>query len=486
MWRPGRTIATGIFYTALVLGFNARAQETLIGEVASFWDIPLGVHALELNPLLFYGYACGTNGGPPSTPIAGWAGYAECPAEAETGFHEVQFRYDDEPEFLARAYNLQHLIQTYAGTKIFTINTIISALFDSDGFLVGLRAVTDDRVDDQERLRALGFRNFMMSRFDAYAWACQDLPAAGELPNGTVLIKERCTRATDTLDLAVETHFYRRPGQVGINPLTGQEVAGQFISSVRFEMMSLLPIEDRAGRLAALAANPPPLPEQELNRERAMNCPGCDLAGIDLKRQDLTGANLAGANLAGANLHGAILVNANLAGANLAGANLNRANLRGAQLPGAAMREVLLYAAILDGANMATADMTLAKAQEARMVLVNLEGARAAAVDFSRARLSSVRAGGANFGGSWFIEAQLIRGDFTGADFLEAVLQLAVLSNANLTNANFTRADLIQADLRGANLTRTDFTDARLTQALMANTNREDALLQNAFDAPPP
>ena len=42
-----------------------------------------------------------------------------------------------------------------------------------------------------------------------------------------------------------------------------------------------------------------------------------------------------------------------------------------------------------------------------------------------------------------------------------------------------------QADLRGANLTRTDFTDARLTQALMANTNREDAIMQNAFDAPP-
>ncbi len=482
----GRALGIALFYTGLLSAFNARSQEGLIGEFASFWDIPLGSHALELDPLLFTGYACGTNGGPPSTLIRGWADYALCAAEPSTGLHEVQFRHDDEPEYLARAFGLGHLVATYAGTKLFTFAAIVSALFDDDGFLVGLRAVTDARVDDEERLRSISFRNFMMARFDPFAWACEDLPRAeGETPMGARFLKERCTRSTETLALTVESHLYRKAGQVGINPRTNQPVSGQFESLVRFEMMLAQPIEGLAERLAASAANPRPPSEPELNRQRALNCPGCDLTGLNLKRQDLTGANLAGANLSGANLHGAILVQANLAGANLAGANLNRSNLRQAQMAGAILTDVLLYGAVMDRADLSGADISHAKAQEARLTLVNLDNARAVAVDFSRARLSSVTARSTNFGGTWFYDAQMSRGDFTGADFLQAILQNVVLTDANLTRANFNGADLIQADLRGANLTGTDFTNARLTQARMANTNRQDAIMQFAFDPPP-
>ena len=464
----------------------ASAQEELIGEYASFWDIELGTHALELNPALFADYACGTNGGPPSRLIGGWADYATCPAEEETGLHEVQFRYDDEPEYWARAWDLRHLIATYEGTKISTISVIISALFDADGFLVGLRAATDTRVDEQERLRSIAFGAFILARFGIDQWDCVDLPEIeGETPIGTRYQKERCTQVTDTLDLAVESHYYRKPGQFGLDPRNNAPTENLFESRVWFQMLLTEPIDDPEARLAEIAANPREPTEAERNRERAMDCAGCDLAGLDLKRQDLSGANLAGADLTGANLHGAILVGADLSGATLTEANLNRTNLRQVNFTEASMRDVLLYGAIMDGADLTNADMTGAKAQEVRLTSATLDGARIVAVNLSRARLLAVSALGTDFGGTWFFDAQMTRGDFTNANFLQAILQSAVLTRANLTDANFNTADLILADLRGADLTRTDFTNARLTQARLADTNREDAFMENAFDPPP-
>ncbi|MHA1560254.1 MAG: pentapeptide repeat-containing protein [Alphaproteobacteria bacterium] len=480
-----QAIKQTVLYTGLLLSFNAQAQEELLGDVASFWDIPLGVHALELDPTLFAEYACGTNGGPPSTLISGWAEYSQCPAEPETGLHEVQFRYDDEPEYWARANRAAPLILTFEGTKIFTVSVIISALFDEDGFLMGLRAVTDTRVSDEERLRSISLRNFIMPRYDIDAWVCEDLPRLeGETPFGTTYLKQRCVQATETLDLLTEARLYRKEGQYGINPGNNIAAAGLFESSVRFEMLLTTAIDDREERLADLAANPRQPNEAELNREIALDCPGCDLNGMNLKRQDLTGANLAGANLAGANLHGAILVGANLAGADLSGANLNRANLRQADLSGAILTDALLYAGVLDGADLSDADLTRAKAQESRMTRADLSNARVVAVDLTGALLSSVIAVNTNFGGTWLFDAQMRRGDFSGADFLQAILQRAILTEANLTDASFLGADLILANLRGANLTRTDFTAARLTMVNLANTNRDDALMEEAIDAP--
>lgn len=488
----GRGLSFGVRSTlaalALMLPTIASAQDpdALIGDLASFWDIPLGAHALELDPAFFSQYACGTNGGPPSIVIADWSEYARCPVEEATGYHEVQFRYDDEPEYFARANDIRHLIATYEGVKLFTIDAIISALFDEDGFLMGLRAVTDPRVDEQERLRSISLGGFLIARFGTDRWDCVELPQVeGETPIGGRYEKDLCTQSTESMDLLLESHFYRKPGQYAVNPRNPAETTqGLFDSRVRFEMFLNQPIEDREARIAEVLANPREPSEAELNRERAMDCPGCDLAGIDLKRQDLTGANLAGADLTGANLHGAILIQADLTGANLAEANLNRSNMRQALLTEANMVDVLMFGAVLDGADMAGADLTGTRAQESRMTRVNLDGAKAAAVDFSRARLASVSAIETNFGGSWFFDAQMTRGDFTGADFTWTVMQSAVLTNANLSDANFNTADLILADLRGATLTNTDFTDARMTRVNLIDTNREDALLENAFDVP--
>lgn len=471
---------------AMLSPAQAQNENELIGEVASFWDIPLGSHALELNPDLFAEFACGTNGGPPSILIDGWSDYQSCRPEAETGLYEVQFRYDDEPEYIARALDLRHLLATYEGVKLFTISAIVSALFDTDGFLVGLRAVTDPRVTDDERLRSISLGAFLISRYGANSWTCAALPIVeGETPIGGRYQKDRCTQSTEEVDLVLESHFYRKPGQYGINPRANIATEGLFESRVRFEMFLNEPIANRDERLAEVLANPRDPSEAELNREIAMNCPGCDLAGIDLKRQDLTGANLAGADLSGANLHGAILVQAVLEGTNLSEANLNRANLRQAQATGAIVTDAMLYAAILEGADFSGADLTGSRLQEARMTRVTLDGARAGAVDFSRARMLQVSAHETYFGGSWFFDAQLTRGDFSGSDFSWAVMQSVVLTNATLTEAVFNTADLIRANFRGAVITSTDFTDARLTQANFTDTNLEDALLDGAFDAPP-
>ncbi|MEQ1857850.1 MAG: pentapeptide repeat-containing protein [Longimicrobiales bacterium] len=462
----------------------AAAQAPELPVVPTFWDVAPGMHALELSPD-FADLACGTNGGPPSTRIGRWNDFAACPPEDQTGLHEVQFREDDEPEYIARAYNNQAAIAALEGTQIFIVPVIISALFDDDGFVVGTRAVTDPRVAEDIRMRAISLSTYLRSRFDVEGWACEDLPREeGETGIGDLFIKERCSKTTDQYLLTIESNFYRKRGQFGINPLTNEPLAGEFRSEVRFEMMLAGPVPDREARLASLSANPPPS-EAEVNRARALDCPGCDLAGLNLKRMDLTGANLAGANLAGADLHGATLARADLTGANLTSANLNHATMTQARLGGADLTGAMLFRAALDGADFTGATLTYAKMGEVRMIRANFTNASAQAVDFSRARMSNAIFAGAVLGGSWFTDAQMARIDLTGAELIQVILVNAVMAGADLTRARIWGADLFGADLRNANLTGTDFTGSRLQSALLTGTNRDEAIFTDVVGLPP-
>ena len=65
------------------------------------WDIKIGEAAAKI-PDGFINYACGTNGGPPSLPIANFTEFRKCRPDAN-GLHEVYFEYDDELEYRARA-----------------------------------------------------------------------------------------------------------------------------------------------------------------------------------------------------------------------------------------------------------------------------------------------------------------------------------------------------------------------------------------------
>lgn len=464
---------------------DALAQAPTIPTVPSFWDVAPGMHAVELSTD-FADLACGTNGGPPSLRIGHWTDFATCRAEDGTGLHEVQFREDDEPEFIARAYANDAAIAALEGTQLFIVPVIISALFDDDGFVVGTRAVTDPRVPEDIRMRAISLGNFLRSRFGTEDWNCVDLPPEdGETGIGELFVKQHCEKTTPDYVLTLDSEFFRKRGQFGIDPRTGEPKPGDFQSEVRFQMMLVGDVADRDARLAAIAAAPLQLSEAEQNRERALDCPGCDLAGLNLKRMDLTGANLAGANLTGADLHGAILARADLTGANLTRANLNRTTMTQARLANADLSNAMLFRAALDGADLEGATLTLAKMGEARLIRANLANASAQAVDFSRARLSDANFTGANLGGSWFTDAQMARVNLSGADLLQATLVNAVMTDANLSAATFWGADLFGADLRGANLAGTDFTRARLQSALLTGTNREEAIFTEVFGLPP-
>jgi len=221
---------------ALVLGAGLAHAEDLRAR-ADIWSLKLGTPASVLPYDAFDDYACGSNGGPPQQPLAGWSDYGKCPAEP-SGLREVYFRYDDELEYQARAHRAQTMIAQYAGTKVFDFPVIVSALFDADGVLAGLRIVSDPGVSPQERKQAYTLSNFLKARYGNSRWDCRDTPPApGETPVGTLYINQRCTMLTrDNMRASLETRFLRRPGQAEFSG-SGKLTVGQFESSTRLELL---------------------------------------------------------------------------------------------------------------------------------------------------------------------------------------------------------------------------------------------------------
>jgi hypothetical protein len=201
------------------------------------WDLRLGSQ-IEALPDEFIDYACGTNGGPPSTPLGGWREVRRCRPEAN-GLREVYFRYDDELEYWAKANNLLAQMEQYSGTKTYGFPVTVSALIDDGGTLRGIRLVSDPRGDTQNRDEAYLLRNFLTARFGRDGWACESLsPEDGETPVDGIFVKERCRKDIDAkTTAALTTRHLRKAGQSQFDPRTGRETAGQFESSVRFELV---------------------------------------------------------------------------------------------------------------------------------------------------------------------------------------------------------------------------------------------------------
>jgi hypothetical protein len=127
------------------------------------WDLKLGT-PLDRLPDEFIDYACGTNGGPPSVPLAGWREVGRCRPEPG-GLREVYFRYDDEWEYWAKANNLATQMEQYSGTKTYGFPITVSALIDEQSTLRGIRLISDPRGDAQNRDEAYLLRNFLTARF---------------------------------------------------------------------------------------------------------------------------------------------------------------------------------------------------------------------------------------------------------------------------------------------------------------------------------
>ncbi|MBM3507712.1 MAG: pentapeptide repeat-containing protein [Alphaproteobacteria bacterium] len=470
---------------ALLLPLSAAAQQarTETGLYApSVWDLKLGSHALELPTDDYIEYACGTNGGPPSLVLVDWREHGKCRPEA-SGLREVYFQYDDEMEYWAKANNAEVQIRVYEYTSAYGVPIIPSALFDPDGFLRGIRIVTDARVPVETRERGVSFGNYLMARYGDGGWSCIDLPRLeGEQPYQSVYVKQRCEKdlADPAARVSIEIHNYRKPGQTAIDLNNLLPTEGKFESTTRFELTLTQAIPDATRRAAALAAAPRPATEQDLLALKARDCAGCDLRGANLKRANLAGANLAGANLAGANLHGAILAGANLAGANLEKANLNRADVKRASLARANLRGAMLYESRFDAAELTGADLTQALAGRIQLIRANLTDAKVLGVDFRNARLNDVTFAGADLSFSWLHEAVLTRANLSGARLIECEMVAVDLVEAKLTGANLQAADLIRANLRGADLSAADLSYARLTFANLADAKTAGAVWREA------
>lgn len=451
----------------------------------SVWDLELGAHARELPVDEFIDFACGTGGGPPARPLADWTEYGKCTPEEATGFHDVYFQYDDEPEYWAKAKRLETQANLYQYTSAYAIPVYVSALFDDDGFLMGFRMVTEDRVDVSVREKGSTLSGYLMGRYDKAEWVCEDLPRLeGERGYQGIFIKRRC-RQQDIeagLDLFIEWHHMRGAGQFAVNPANGLPMEGQFESTTRFEAILLEDIPDREARLAAL---PTPGPgEKDILIQRALNCPGCDLSKAKLKRANLKGANLAGANLSGANLHGANLDDANLAGANLERANINRASLRRANLQGANLSEAMIYESRLNRADLSGARLQGAFGSKVQMIGADVSNANLSLMDLREARLSDANFSGSNINQAWLDDAQFARSNLTGTNIILTTMRYASFVEANLSQADVSASDLFGVNLRGANLTNANFTKSRLTNANLSEVQITGAKFEQALLPP--
>jgi len=244
--RPASAFLLGLIWCSA----SAGAQDL---RRATVWDFKIG-QPISAQPSSdeFHGLACGANGGPPRQQLGSWSDFARCTAEAD-GLYEVYFEYDDEYEYVARAKNLAREISRWAGTTEMGFPVMVSALFDGNGVLKGIRIVTDSRPD----YRGAVLEADVKKRADAYLLggvlaarygleASRDCtavsPAEGETAVGTLFVKQSCelTDAARGLKISLRVNYFRKRGQSGVNPqLPTQLTQGQFESSARLEIRAL-------------------------------------------------------------------------------------------------------------------------------------------------------------------------------------------------------------------------------------------------------
>jgi hypothetical protein len=200
------------------------------------WDIHIGEAAAAI-PDGFINYACGTEGGPPSIPLANFMEFKKCRPDANS-LHEVYFEYDDELEYWARALDIKEEIKMYAGTTAYEFPVVASVLFDDSGVARGLRLVTDPRQQlSRERNEFWILTDFLRHRFGDDGWECTDLPPdAGEHAIGSFFIKNHCVKTANGLHLILEQRYFRKKGQQSVDPETGQSRPEDYESATRFEM----------------------------------------------------------------------------------------------------------------------------------------------------------------------------------------------------------------------------------------------------------
>jgi len=203
---------------------------------ASILDIQIGTAASEI-PEEFVNRACGTNGGPPSIPLASFADFKKCRPDTN-GLHEVYFEYDDELEYWARALDLKAEIRMYAGTTAYEYPIVASVLVDDAGKVRGERMVTDPRQHtSRSRVEFWTLANFLRQRYGEDGWECKDLPPEeGEHPVGSEFVKNHCEKTADGLWMILEQRYLQKEGQAFVDPHTGKAERDAYDSVTRCEI----------------------------------------------------------------------------------------------------------------------------------------------------------------------------------------------------------------------------------------------------------
>jgi hypothetical protein len=204
-----------------------------------FRTLGLGQTAAELATEEYENFACGTNGGPPGQVLDGWTDFMQCAPEP-SGLREVYVEFGTRVGRIAELFREQFgeelWLQQFGGTRMANFPVVLSLLFDEAGVVRGFRVVTDTRAPLEDRGRAylLRFRVFPM--YGDEGWTCIDRPPApGETGVGDTYLNQVCTKSTEGKYVRVEAHFFRRPGQTGVD-VNGQFVPGEFESLTRWEV----------------------------------------------------------------------------------------------------------------------------------------------------------------------------------------------------------------------------------------------------------
>jgi hypothetical protein len=230
--------STSLYLSILAVGVQAPASyaQEQIEPVYSIWDVELGRPVSQLPDAEVAEIACGTAGGPAGQALSSFQDFASCQPET-SGLFEVQFIYDDEQDYIARALELEYQFLR-GGTSVYAHPVIVSVLIDPDGVVQGRRIVTDDRIPDLARRTAYTLINNFKAQYSAWSLDCSEIPMQdGELPVGDEFFHELCSgQSPDGSTLvAFESSYLRKKGQIAVNRETQQVNVGYFESQTRYE-----------------------------------------------------------------------------------------------------------------------------------------------------------------------------------------------------------------------------------------------------------
>ena len=221
-------------------------HESLAQSRARILDVKLGTPVSALPSDEWVDPACGTNGGPPSRELESFEDFARCPVEEQTGLREIWFIYDDEWEYVARAYRDPQEIRRYSANVFYQQPIITSLLVDDGGLVQGYRVITDPRAPIEVRIEAYILYGIFKGLFSDAPWQCTDLARdERERPIEGDILKVSCEMASHQYFIKLEGRHLLKPGQdVRDVPRSFDQAAGDFESSARLDVYNVDTVKD--------------------------------------------------------------------------------------------------------------------------------------------------------------------------------------------------------------------------------------------------